>query len=209
MFEVIRKIFELSYYVSGIVLCVGIFIAYSQMKVSKESAAQDAARCRKERAIDMADKYLRDTVDKCNKLFNLKKKLGVSFKVRKNISKFKFEINDCMWMNDDCNWDLVVTSMLICNDLELISSSFVSGIADEETGFSIIGRSFCSTVEDNYDVLSIAYGNKAYPPYKNVIELYGIWSPRIRVGELNAELEAVLKGSMAMNILPSLNAVGR
>lgn len=62
------------------------------------------------------------------------------------------------------------------NDLQIISSAFVSGVADEDEGFNCIGMAFCEDVINQYDIISAAnyIGNGHY--YGNIIKLFNIWS---------------------------------
>jgi hypothetical protein len=71
------------------------------------------------------------------------------------------------------------------NELQSIACVFTTGVADERVGFSIIGRTFCGTVEDMYDVLSMArMDGNAFPYYQSIIDLYQVWSPRLTKAEL-------------------------
>jgi hypothetical protein len=77
------------------------------------------------------------------------------------------------------------------NELEAISAAFTSGIADDATGFKIIGRTFCASVEFSYDL--IAYSRhrtidvQGY--WSNIVQLYQTWSPRLKESELRQAKE--------------------
>ena len=67
------------------------------------------------------------------------------------------------------------------NELEAIAAAFVAGVADEETGFKIIGLTFCNSVRQNYDIISFSRDEDVPGGYwHNVVTLYRVWSPRLK-----------------------------
>jgi hypothetical protein len=81
---------------------------------------------------------------------------------------------------------------------ESIAARFTSGVADERTGFEIIGRSFCSAVRSNYDVLSAFYDGEAVPHWKDIVTLYAWWSPRIESRTLEQSADQIKKRLSSM-----------
>jgi hypothetical protein len=78
------------------------------------------------------------------------------------------------------------------NELEAISASFVTGVADETAGFDIIGGTFCGTVRIYYDILALAgsdAGVRRY--YKSIVALYQLWAPRLSEAELRKMKEQI------------------
>lgn len=63
------------------------------------------------------------------------------------------------------------------NEVASISAAFVHGVADEEVGFSIIGRTFCAAVDADYDIIAIGHSEDVHPHYESIVSLYKIWSP--------------------------------
>ena len=49
-----------------------------------------------------------------------------------------------------------LTALIGLHQLESIAASFTSGVADESTGFRIIGRTYCFNVESYYDLISVS-----------------------------------------------------
>ena len=77
------------------------------------------------------------------------------------------------------------SNVRLLNSLEIMSSYFVSGVADEETGFKICGRSFCQTVSVRYDVICALRGEQNPQRYwHNIVGLFEVWNPRLTRGEL-------------------------
>ena len=77
------------------------------------------------------------------------------------------------------------------NQLESISAFFMSGIADECTGFRVIGRTFCGSVESSYDLISISRQEKACPYWANTVDLYQLWRPRLTKAEMEIAKEDI------------------
>lgn len=77
------------------------------------------------------------------------------------------------------------------NELEAISAAFTSGVADEATGFKIIGRSFCGTVQCEYDLIALSRdkSKEAQGYWNNIVQLYKMWSPRLKEVELRQAKE--------------------
>jgi hypothetical protein len=70
------------------------------------------------------------------------------------------------------------------NELEAIPASFRTGVADEKTGFQIIGRSFCSTVETEYDLIACCRDEHVHNYWSGIVEIYSIWRPRLTKAEM-------------------------
>jgi hypothetical protein len=73
------------------------------------------------------------------------------------------------------------------NELNSCAAYFVTEVADEKVGFSIIGRSFCRTVEDYYDLISVVRNQPAEHYWHPITKLYRIWRPRLEKSELQAQ----------------------
>ena len=71
------------------------------------------------------------------------------------------------------------------NQLQAIASAFTTGVADEKTGFTIIGRSLCGSVASFYDVLCVCRQDEVHAHYDNMVELYETWAPRLTKAELD------------------------
>jgi len=85
------------------------------------------------------------------------------------------------------------------NQLESIAASFTSGVADERTGFRIIGRTYCFNVESYYDLISVS----PHTYWQSAIDLYFLWRPRLS----KAELE-IARGEMEARLLELADSKG-
>lgn len=71
------------------------------------------------------------------------------------------------------------------NHLESVAIYFVKGAADEEAAFPSIGSVFCYLVEIVAPIFYISrIKNNSSGSFKYVVKLYGIWSDRIKIDNL-------------------------
>ena len=84
------------------------------------------------------------------------------------------------------------------NRLESLSASLCSGVADEQTAFAIMGRSFCSTVEHHYDLLAMSRPDATCPHYEMTVQLYLLWQPRLDKAALAKAKEELEKDLAAI-----------
>ncbi len=73
------------------------------------------------------------------------------------------------------------------NELESIASAFTSGVADEQMGVAVIGRTFCGSVANMYDLICMSRQDQVHPHWENAVRHYRIWSPRLSKAELESE----------------------
>ena len=79
---------------------------------------------------------------------------------------------------------------LLLNNLEAMSLCFIGEIGDEFMAFSSISDYFCSIVERySFHICIARDGDRADKMYKNIIELYNLWSDRINKINLEKDLE--------------------
>lgn len=86
--------------------------------------------------------------------------------------------------------ELAVNSL---NELELCAAYFVTEVADEKVGFSTIGRTFCRTVENHYDIIAVGRKNLPNDHWSSIIKLYRLWRPRLHKSELEAKATLLKK----------------
>jgi hypothetical protein len=78
------------------------------------------------------------------------------------------------------------------NSLEAFSTYFTKGVADEQIAYSAIGRTFCYSVENYFFEIS-NHRKESDPTYQNIIELYKLWSERLKKDRLTLEQKEILK----------------
>ncbi|MBW1888448.1 MAG: hypothetical protein JRI52_08885 [Deltaproteobacteria bacterium] len=70
------------------------------------------------------------------------------------------------------------------NLLDFYSMTFTKKVAFEEAAFDCVGITFCWSVEDYYPMIALARDNSEDKMYCNLLELYTIWSNRLKKDEL-------------------------
>lgn len=181
----LKQWLELAYFISGIVLaCVAIY-GLQQIKIMKRDMATRAERAAKEKAIEYSSRYLSAFCEISRAFFN---------EYRENkMEPYKGQIGDFTLSSfpkehfANAKKRFSLSSWLpAMNELEAIASAFTTGVADERTGFNIIGRTYCLTVIHDYDIIALCRNGNACDYYQSIVDLYKIWSPRLNKAELEA-----------------------
>jgi hypothetical protein len=183
----IRSWLELFFFASNIVIAVSVVYGLKQIKLLKKDIRLRNERAAKEKSIEYGRRYLRDYVDLHAVFFSACKeaKLG---SYAGPIGDFTSEsvLRDAKVAAMSTKRYLAQSWLPAINELEALSAAFTAGVADEETGFRIFGRSFCGTVEHNYDIIALSRSTDkvAQGYWYNIVELYRLWSPRLQEAEL-------------------------
>jgi hypothetical protein len=77
------------------------------------------------------------------------------------------------------------------NELNHIAAAFAYGVADDDTGFVIIGRSYCNAIERLYVPLSFSRSEGSCAYWEPIVKVYRTWSSRLSRKELES-----LRGSL-------------
>lgn len=210
MIDQLRPWAELLYFGSGIVVAIAVVLGLEQVKLLKRDIRLRNERAAKESAIENARAYLSAYV-RLQGIFSAEyqeKNLGpyagpigdfTSRSIKQHAAAFAFARKRFTLMS----W------LAAMNELEALSAAFTSGVADEATGFKIIGRTFCRSVESMYDIIALSRdkAETAQGYWSNIVQLYGMWSPRLEEAELRQAKEhldtriAVL-GAQASGVTP-------
>lgn len=185
-----REIFESLYHLAGILLAVGLLLSAYQLFLFRRDSAIRNKRSAAEKAIEYASRYLTRYVALD----------GVHCKdlEEAGLASYDGPIGDfnAESLPEDLKAKALarfgMSSWLApMNELLVISSAFTSGAADEEIGFNIIGRTFCHSVESEYDLLCFSRNNSPCDYFQAIIDLYKLWSPRMRTHELEHERDQI------------------
>jgi hypothetical protein len=181
-----RPYLEFAYFLAGIALCVGLLIAYGQLKIIKTDIDTKNIRSAKEKALEAVDCYSNKFVPLATTYFD--EWMGAGLKM------YKGPIGD--FSRDSIPRELRESSgaryklnhwLPALNQLQSLSSYFVTGVADECVGFNLMGRTFCVWVQCNYDVIAISRSATTHPYWSRVVALYRMWGPRLTQAELEEE----------------------
>ncbi|MFZ2167727.1 MAG: hypothetical protein WAV50_02540 [Minisyncoccia bacterium] len=182
-------------------IAIAAFLALGQIVVAKETAFNNSKREAVKLATDLVKFYLNDCVDNNRKslaykeskniilahlpvrlfFFNMEE---VAKKVPKDIIKHSYALHKDIWDN---HRELSRHMLDEMNDMEVLSSPFVSGVADSETAFKSIGISFCSSVELLWFEYAFYRSFEEDPNFfSSTISLYNNWKGKMEKRKLEA-----------------------
>lgn len=203
----VRPWLELLYFAAGIILALGIAFAYAQLRVLKKDLRLRNVRASREKALDACDRYFDRYVPLANAY--LKERDAA------NLPSYSGSIGDFTKSSIAANWKQSAEARFnifswsdALNQLEAISASFRSEVADSETAYPIIGRSLVRAVELHYDLLALSRRESASPLYSCTVWLYNQWKPRLQMEELGKQREAVDEQLNSLPIPPKTRTVG-
>jgi hypothetical protein len=150
----IRPYLEAAFFLAGVALVLGLFLAYRKLNLLRFDINLRNERASKEQALRACERYFGAYV----------KNAGANYEERetKKIPGYNGPVGDLpaksipqQLLRDAATRLGLDTILPVLNELESIASSFITGVADEQTGFKIIGHTFCSTVENHYDEIAL------------------------------------------------------
>lgn len=206
MLDSIRPWIEILYFFSSIILAAIGFYGAQQIRLLKKDMRNRAERAAKEKAIEFASRFgttyvqlQAQIVDEWNKK-GISKYMGPVGDFTKN-SISQSELKDVIKRVESR------TALWAINELDCIASAFVNGVASEQTGFAIFGRSFCAAVAFHYDVIAnLCDMYKTVPHLSSIVSLYKLWASRLSKVELEEsrkQLDEQIKG-IRDEIIPGL-----
>lgn len=181
----VRPIAELLYFIASIFLLGGLGLAYRQLTLIKRDIQLRNYRAAAEKAIAACDRYLCEYIPQSKPDFDER--------VASKLFWYKGPIGDFSHrsippiLKEECSKRYHLKLWLPpLNRLESIAACFTAGVADESVGFRVIGRTFCSSVESNYDIIAMSRYEKPNAYWENIVELYSLWRPRLTKAELES-----------------------
>lgn len=202
-----RSVLELSYFISTICLTAIAAYGLKQISILKHDIHVRNERAAKEQAVSVSTRFIKSV--ECGtryidalKAANMTVYSGpvgnfTSASLTKEaqqagLAKFTQFVNH--WLGD-------------LNELEAIAASFISGVADERLGYTILGVGYCGSVREKYDIICLHRGDGRPETnyWKNTIALYKIWTERVKKEGLTRRMEEIasqLKSSPEARIVP-------
>ena len=182
--EVVRPWLELLFFLSGAVLAAAAVYGLKQVSLLKRDFEVRNERAAKEKATEYAQRYLSNYVRLYNGAYAESEAKGL-----RSYEGVVGGFDNFRHLEDSVKEGAIERGVLFLsalNELQSIAAAYATGVADEGVGFEIIGRTFCASVRSVYDVLTLCRGDNAYPYYQSIVDLYGLWRPRLKKGELAA-----------------------
>jgi hypothetical protein len=167
---------------SGILVGVAALFALKQISLMKLDMLTRSDRSAKEKAIEAADKYINSNEHYAQTMVDLDEAIASAYKGP--VGDFSLESIPPEFREmanrraDSGKFDHALDVM------DGIAAMFVSGVADEKMGFTVIGGAYCADVARLYDLIALYKTRYTYGPLTNVIELYNVWSARLTEADL-------------------------
>lgn len=168
-------------HIASIALVIGLFIANEQLKASRVESRIGDKRASRQKAIDAAVQFKEGIrlYEEC-----------IAALGKHNHSVYREEVGDFSIKSLSPTARASARSQSIhwvraLNEYEMIAAFFISGLADEEVGYRMFGRTFCDTVEHAYAAISHMRGNDG-AFWKNTVDLYLVWAPRLKREKLDS-----------------------
>jgi hypothetical protein len=190
----IKDWFELIYYISGIVLIIGIVIGIKQLKIAKDEIKllkNDYEVKNKRAAIEKSIEYLNvfatEFIPKAGKVtLEIEKKVNQMYKGPIN-KEFRFDSNcnpDAQYIQDIIKASVECGAINVLNRFEYFSAAFVSGLADEDLAFSPLSRIYCEYIEGLYVILCYLRRDEDHNSFDYTVQLYNTWEKRLEKTKL-------------------------
>lgn len=184
----LSSLLEVAYFISGITIAIVAIYGTKQIHLLKKNIEINSKRSAVEKAIEYCDRFLTSNRALYNKFILKCDDEGIPYSYKGPIGNFSpREIPPNFTEIHRKRQKLWNEWLPLVNDLDVISSAFVSGLADEKLGFNIIGRAFCSDVMSLYDLISAMRFHKTKEYYQSTVKLFRIWSPRLTKEELTLQ----------------------
>lgn len=170
----IKAILEILYLIGGIFISVTVFIAFWQLKLTKETLVINSKRDAFRITAEQCENYLKNIVPL---------HLELNSQIEKNNVKcfdyWKVEIinnaisisHDPPIVNNDSQpvIDIIITTL---DAMEAFSNYFIFGIADEEKAYRSVGSSYIAIIEKLMPVI-MKFTEMGH--YRNTVDLFAMW----------------------------------
>jgi hypothetical protein len=194
MFSTVRSVLEILYFMGGIVVAAASVVALQQLSILKRDIRTRNERAAKEKAIEYCTRYL-TTYVRLDAEWSQKRKDA-------KLPNYEGPVGDFSPGSIPLEYRALARARFAAmawlpaiNELAAISAPFVHGVADEQVGFEIIGRTFCAAVDLDYDIITLGHSEEVHPHYESIVGLHKVWKPRLTSAELEHarhELDAEL-----------------
>lgn len=193
--SLVVKILEALSYVSSIILVPLAFYGLKQISVTKNNTIKESKRDSLRVASSQIECFFKDILPKSNhqilskedkeilKSFTLNDELGIDYDQSfKKLTKENLKLTKEKYLRSI--FELFDKNLHIINTIEAFSSSFTSGLGDENTAYKALGKTFTNIIDDYINLIRY-FNNDGY--YKNVIIIYELWKQRLTKEEVTRD----------------------
>lgn len=188
MWDSIKEVIETAYYISGIILVMGVVLGLKQLKILKKDLEDRNKRAAVEKSLEYLNLFATTILGAISEFNGKLKKELPKQKDSEHLFDGKFNI-DIEKLNKELIVETLVVQKLgattILNQLEFFSVAMLNGVADENIVFTPASKVYCRFIEEQHLLLSIMRNQGA--PYANLVKLYGKWKDRLEVEQLELQ----------------------
>ena len=188
-FAELREWSEMAGHVGDVTVAIAALFGLQQIRLLKTDMRLRNQRAASEKAMEAVTKYA-DFAALAAVFFN---DLHTA-----NLETYKGPIGDFSPASVPAEWeDLAKKRVAIqswipaINSLDTVAATFVYGVAAEDTGFDMIGRSYCANVGHFYDLIARYRKDEVQPHFQAIVKLYGIWANRLSKAQLQVARSAL------------------
>ncbi|KAA0944053.1 hypothetical protein FQ087_18175 [Sporosarcina sp. ANT_H38] len=188
-FDILKSIFEMLYFLSGLVLIIGLYIGYKQLRVASEDIKIRNERLAMSKSLDYLEVFASELLPKMTEYVQKSSSSNDDEITVFSIEDVKKLIDENYYINIE-NMDPEIGAYAfrlliekqshgienIFNQIESFSAGIVHRLADETIVYGPISSVYCSFVESELVFLSIQRGIGA--PFDNTIALYKKWTKK-------------------------------
>lgn len=194
-----KELLEIIYYLSGIVLAIGVLIGMIQLKITQKQIAllnKDYKTKNKRAVIESSIKYLEVAKSLIVDMSDYRRRFVKEIPNRADTSSlfnkdFMLDDEEKILNKKELVIELIVQEKLglvhILNELEVFSVAMLNGVADENIVFTPFGRVFCEFIEEEH--LKLTFSRTTGTPYENLVKLYNIWKDRLEVQSYELQIQ--------------------
>ncbi|KAA8782523.1 hypothetical protein EC604_01500 [Paenibacillus amylolyticus] len=187
---ILKEIIETAYYISGIILVVGVAFGAKQLTLLKKDLNDRNRRAAAEKSIEYLayfEKEIVSTVSEFGKSF--REEVATPADDRYLFNKDFRLTTDTLTKEiyAECIIKQRLQIVTVLNRLEFFSAVIESRITDEELLYVPTSKLFCEFISSNHVFISLLRDSGT--PYKNLVSLYLKWSKRMEVEKLKLQVE--------------------
>ncbi len=193
IFENIRAVLEIGYYVAGISLAYLAYRGLAQIKLTKELASTNAKREAFKLAVEECRYYAEQVVPARAALIEVAKTKRITFLPAVSFKLVKGEITDVVTPGRDIAAEGVTLNqdlLLYMNRVEAFAMAFTSGVADEMVAYRETARAFCQTLPETAPFINIMR-ERGIARYDSTIQLFELWHHRLSSEALTKQKEMI------------------
>jgi len=197
-----KNILEGLYYVAGIALVFGIIIGLKQLNLvkdqvkllkteamqAKENFYLSNQRASVEKSIEYLGFYKAEIITSTARF-----RAAIDRELPKKADTYHLFDGQFNLTAADLDKEILSDSIVaqragvieVFNHFEFFGVAMLHGVADEQIVFTPIGRLYCRFIEEEHVSLSLI--REKGVPYKNLLELYKLWSDRLEFEHLESQ----------------------